>query len=521
MGQRKVANTPSPRNKEVLHRLLKQYFRLAVLVVRWLKVVYFKAGCSVISLMAEVEDGGPESSLGQEGTPLFDPRRFRAQREQFLTPEARRILDLHPSLRTARDLDYLHVAFRSLLTYSRYPGAVQRAVCRAAWSTRFGPERIVVRQGHRPYDFYLVLAGILQVIVKDEEGRDQLVCRLTRGQAFGEIALATRNRRTASVVTASKVELLGLTKDDFEAIFLSLGDGIAAFQGTTNGANVAEYTRQLSQFRNWPVDTLSSNPAHCLSQYFPRGQLLVSGARSSEWIYIVRTGSLSVYQRLMAQTSPDEAPETKTKCFKRSFRNKLFLNPRQRKPSPEPPVFKNVLHMMTELERQIPGVLNSEDRMALLDYEAITERHMPLVRPGPQEHPAMNFKGPFLVSRRTNTERGPSALPIFIKVCTVERGQIFGLTHLLFGPESQPDLSLVSNGAECFLISKRFFLHGASDFCLGQLRCSVTPYPSELSMQNRLQQQQEWEKGRRRVLRETLERMGAARSQRKNLRASR
>lgn len=516
MGHRTTAITSVPRNKEVLHLLLKQYFRLAVLVVRWLKFVYYKAGCSVISLMAEVEDNNVESSLGLEGTPLFDPRRFRVQRQQCLTPEARRILDMHPLMRTRRDLDYLHVTFRSLLAYSQYSGSVQRAVCRAAWCSRFGPERVVVRQGHLPYDFYIVLEGILEVVVRDEEGRDQMVCRLTRGQAFGEIALATHSRRTASVVTASKVELLGLNKDDFEAIFLRKGDG---FQGTS-GSNIIEYVRELSAFANWPVESFASHPAHCLLQYFPRGQLLVSSARTSEWIYVVRSGSLSVYQRLVNPNCSKAAPVASSASPKMPRRNKLFLEPiaRQRK-APEQSSFKNVLHMMTELERQIPGVINTEDRMALLDYDAITSQHMPLVRPAVSEQLPTDFKGPFLVGRTSNPE--PSAPPVFIKIRTLDSGQMFGLAHVLYGAEEQPDLSLVSNGAECLLVSKRFFIHSASDFCLGQLRRSVTPYPSELIMQRRLQQQQEWERSRRRVLRETLDQIGAIRSQKRNLRASR
>ncbi|WAQ97181.1 hypothetical protein MAR_029871 [Mya arenaria] len=59
--------------------------------------------------------------------------------------------------------------------------------------------------------------------------------------------------------------------------------------------------------------------------------------------------------------------------------------------------------------------------------------------------------------------------PAYVQVQILERGQYFGLTKTVF-PEQAESFSVVSNGAECIMISRRFFLENANEQTMYHLR---------------------------------------------------
>uniref|UniRef100_A0A1I8GIG0 Cyclic nucleotide-binding domain-containing protein n=1 Tax=Macrostomum lignano TaxID=282301 RepID=A0A1I8GIG0_9PLAT len=81
--------------------------------------------------------------------------------------------------------------------------------------------------------------------------------------------------------------------------------------------------------------------------------------------------------------------------------------------------------------------------------------------------------------------------PEFVHMQTLTRGAVFGLQDL-FKPD-QPSLCVVSNGAECLLLDKAFFLEHSPRQLLDRLRNRVTHYPSRAQLQTRLQERVNWE----------------------------
>ncbi|XP_077870074.1 uncharacterized protein LOC102803708 [Saccoglossus kowalevskii] len=79
---------------------------------------------------------------------------------------------------------------------------------------------------------------------------------------------------------------------------------------------------------------------------------------------------------------------------------------------------------------------------------------------------------------------------VFIKLDILERGSVFGLLDVAFG--DQPSLSLVSNGAECILISKKFYLKYASEANIKSIVKEMRPYPSEETLTADLEQKINW-----------------------------
>lgn len=109
--------------------------------------------------------------------------------------------------RALQDIDFLKVI-----------GPAQRRELAARASTRlFAQGEVIVRQGEESAELFLILSG--ETIVVLESGDQQTeITRLGPGKFFGEMALVTREKRTATVKASSDCELLVIDHQAFEAV---------------------------------------------------------------------------------------------------------------------------------------------------------------------------------------------------------------------------------------------------------------------------------------------------------------
>ncbi|KAI0214542.1 hypothetical protein LSAT2_000360, partial [Lamellibrachia satsuma] len=91
---------------------------------------------------------------------------------------------------------------------------------------------------------------------------------------------------------------------------------------------------------------------------------------------------------------------------------------------------------------------------------------------------------------------------VFVAIQTLSKGDVFGLADLLY--EQQPNFSLVSNGAECIMIDKRFYVDNAPQALMRRLRAEVSPYPSDGEMQAGLESHVNWERNKADVWRQAV-----------------
>ena len=67
----------------------------------------------------------------------------------------------------------------------------------------YDPEEVVIREGEIATKIYFISKGELEVWIQDEHKLETFVKILTPGSYFGEIALISNQRRTASLHTKS------------------------------------------------------------------------------------------------------------------------------------------------------------------------------------------------------------------------------------------------------------------------------------------------------------------------------
>jgi putative peptide zinc metalloprotease protein len=80
---------------------------------------------------------------------------------------------------------------------------------------------VVVRQGDRGDDFFVVRSGTLEISRIEEDGTERVIRRRERGRSFGEIALLEGTRRTATVRALEPSEIFLLDKGTFDRVLAS------------------------------------------------------------------------------------------------------------------------------------------------------------------------------------------------------------------------------------------------------------------------------------------------------------
>ncbi|XP_041357448.1 cyclic nucleotide-binding domain-containing protein 2-like [Gigantopelta aegis] len=187
---------------------------------------------------------------------------------------------------------------QTLQSLSEYPLRTQKKLCRVAWYQRVDSKKAIIREGHHPECFYFILSGICFVKRLTEDpltGDIQNVCmaRLSKGQSFGELGLVFNTVRTATVESVTPMELLVIRREDFLTIFMNADN-------PDEEADHIRFLRQIPLFKSFPIDALKKEPGMCLLNYFKRGNVIVENSQCSDWLYIIKTGSCEVIQRLHA-----------------------------------------------------------------------------------------------------------------------------------------------------------------------------------------------------------------------------
>ncbi len=87
-------------------------------------------------------------------------------------------------------------------------------------SVTYQAGREIVKQGDVGTTFYFLLEGKVDILVKDEQGKDELVNQLTKGTYFGEMALMGDSRRMATVRVSKgrTAKVVELNMQEFEKL---------------------------------------------------------------------------------------------------------------------------------------------------------------------------------------------------------------------------------------------------------------------------------------------------------------
>src|SRR2546430_2898968 len=133
---------------------------------------------------------------------------------------------------------------------------------RAARVRRLGEGEPIVIEGSYGSTFFLLVSGSATVSVQGKPIR-----ALNPGDTFGEVVAATRGRRTATVTTATEVEVQTWMSWDLRALFD--GNGDLAWQLATRIASLVEAPEDRKSTRLNSSHSQISYAVFCLKKKKP------------------------------------------------------------------------------------------------------------------------------------------------------------------------------------------------------------------------------------------------------------
>lgn len=81
---------------------------------------------------------------------------------------------------------------------------------------KFSLDQVIFKEGDEQTGMYFILEGDVQILKKNNKGKQELLTVLCAPQIFGEMALIDRGRRSASVIAQTDILTAELTREDFE-----------------------------------------------------------------------------------------------------------------------------------------------------------------------------------------------------------------------------------------------------------------------------------------------------------------
>ena len=110
-----------------------------------------------------------------------------------------------------RDVETL----RKIPLFTGLPTARLKLIAYTAEVVEFAPGELIVRQGDPADAVYIVTEGEADVVLRDAEGHDITLTTMGRNSLFGETAVLSKGRRTATVRARDRVVTFKISADVF------------------------------------------------------------------------------------------------------------------------------------------------------------------------------------------------------------------------------------------------------------------------------------------------------------------
>lgn len=188
------------------------------------------------------------------GSPRVATVRAREDSEvyQFTKADLDEIVKGHPEVEGRLFLFYKSRALDMVLAKSSLfhtvPAEERRELLEHFVLRKFKPGELIIREGQRDDNLFLIKKGELRVETTDLKGRTVFLSTLSQHQFFGEISFLTGVPRTATITAASDVELLLIGREDLVRVikkYPNIEQILRRFQQSRADETLKRMTSQL------------------------------------------------------------------------------------------------------------------------------------------------------------------------------------------------------------------------------------------------------------------------------------
>lgn len=196
------------------------------------------------------------------------------------------------------------VALEKILTpkiraFARFTLPQRIAILKRIRYSAFPTGATVLKEGHLPFCFYIIISGQVDVL-KNQTDRILRLSILNRGDSFGDVGLqgVLASRRTASIVVSADAEFLVLDKDDYIEILF----------GENAGAEIKQRLEMVKSIPLFRDNAMHETVLHQLvmkteTRVFENGGVsILEENEVNKYLFFIVSGSVSLRKTVNYKT---------------------------------------------------------------------------------------------------------------------------------------------------------------------------------------------------------------------------
>jgi len=162
---------------------------------------------------------------------------------------------------------------------------------------RFAFGEVIIRQGDDADAFYVITSGRARVVKKTEDGTELPLNMLKAGDEFGEAALLSQDKRSATIRASSTVETARLDRDRFLSVLEKHPEMRHYLELSARWRSRHGFLCQFSNFGRLPAKAIQALVEHLEPAQFPKDSRILKQGAPPGPIYIIRQGKVQVIAR--------------------------------------------------------------------------------------------------------------------------------------------------------------------------------------------------------------------------------
>ncbi len=160
-------------------------------------------------------------------------------------------------------------SLRKVYLFSSLDEDERQLIAEQLEEVRYASNELIIREGEAGDSFFIIDQGEVEVFVTSLSGNRKTLATLSVGDFFGEIALLTGEKRTASVQAVTDVRVFRLKKDSFKSVLETRPDILDEISNVLSRRK-DQLVTLLAETTGAPGEPMSMNPEQAKSRILGR-----------------------------------------------------------------------------------------------------------------------------------------------------------------------------------------------------------------------------------------------------------
>jgi len=196
-----------------------------------------------------------------------------------------------------KTMGYSYKDLRRYCYFSSLSDGALKAISNKLQEVTFPAGALIITEGEPADSFYLICSGEVEVLKTTREGQQAKISVINQGEGFGEMALLTCSPRFCSVRAITDVQLLRLSKSDFDEI-VNMDSAFAGMvKRRTESYSQFNRIKTLGPFALLPPEKMTAIIDVMVEERYPAGVDIIKQGERGDTYYVIRSGEVLVLKK--------------------------------------------------------------------------------------------------------------------------------------------------------------------------------------------------------------------------------